>query len=326
MPEPESKPQRILLTGSSGTLGSHVMTELLKRSAVDVLTVGRGEQHIGGAKAGTQHEIVDFDNKEQLGSIFRSFRPTCVIHCAGSGMIFPTLQWFKLVRFNVDATLALFELAAELPGCHFIPISTGLAYREKGLPLNETDALENIHPYGASKAAADLLLRSGAHEFGTPLTLFRPFSFTGTNDNRTRLFPSILRAASEGVPVPLSPGDQVRDFCSARDIARGIVRAVDRPPLAGTPALYNLGSGRSVPLRETIETVVEQLGLRVKLDFGARGYSPSEPMHLVADISRAQRELGWHPEHALAHAVWQLASASFPTLQLREPEEHSTPR
>jgi nucleoside-diphosphate-sugar epimerase len=44
-------------------------------------------------------------------------------------------------------------------------------------------------------------------------------------------------------------------------------------------------------------------------------------MHLMADIRRAELELGWKPEHNLAHAIWQLARESFPDLRLREPRE-----
>jgi UDP-glucose 4-epimerase len=320
MPGSDSASPRILLTGSSGVLGFHVLAQLAARGEKEILTLARAERDIV-APDSFRHRVIDFKNREQLTAVFQSFRPTCVIHCAGSSMIFPSVEWFDLVRFNVDATLALFEQAAALPGCHFIHVSTGLAYRETGRPLSELDALENIHPYGASKAAADLLLRSAAHEFGAPLTLFRPFSFTGLNDNRTRLFPSILRAASEDRPAELSPGDQVRDFCSARDIAHGIVRAVDRPPPPGSPSVINLGSGQSVALRKTIERVVQALQIPVTLQFGAKGYGPTEPMHLVADIGRAQRELDWTPRHQLAHAVWELAAAAFPGLRLRQPEE-----
>ena len=325
MARTKTRTHRILLTGSSGTLGHHVLDQLLARTDFEVLTIGRSERPAEGAKGNARHQVIDFENKRQLTSVFRRFQPTCVIHCAAGGMIFPHVQWFKLIRFNVEVTLALFEQAAAVPGCHFIHVSTGLAYRATGAPLTENDALENIHPYGASKAAADILLRSAALEFGAPLTLFRPFSFTGLKDNRTRLFPSILRAAAAGEALPLSPGDQQRDFCSARDIARGIVRGVDRPPAPRCAALYNLGSGRALTLRELIDEVVDQLRLPVQLKFGAHGYGAFEPMHLVADITRARSELGWSPEHNLAHAVWQLARESFPALKLREPKEHFSP-
>ena len=154
-----------------------------------------------------------------------------------------------------------------------------------------------------------------------PLTVFRPFSFTGINDVRTRLFPSILRAALEGRPLSLSPGDQVRDFCSARDIARAALLALPRPPAVAAPSVYNLGSGQALTVRQLTGQIVDELEIPVQLKFGERPYGTFEPMHLVADITHARRELKWRPEHRLAHAVWQLAKTSFPALKLKQPRE-----
>jgi UDP-glucose 4-epimerase len=313
--------QRILLTGSSGTLGHHILGQLLELPHTQIKAIHRRLVPDLAEASHVQHEVIDFSRKGQLASVFRQFKPNCVIHCAAAGLIFPQIQWFKMVRFNVDFTLRLFELASASPGCHFIHISTGLAYRNTGAPLRETDALDNSHPYGASKAAADILLRSAAVEFGVPLTLLRPFSFTGIRDNRTRLFPSLLRAAAERQVLPLSPGNQVRDFCSARDIARATLLAMNHPPPAKEPAVYNLGSGRSIKLRQLITQVVDELKIPIGLEFGLRPYGAFEAMHLVADITHAQRGLRWSPRHNLAHAVWQLARGSFPGLKLKQPQE-----
>jgi nucleoside-diphosphate-sugar epimerase len=92
-------------------------------------------------------------------------------------------------------------------------------------------------------------------------------------------------------------------------------------PHPKAPAVFNVGSGQSQTLRDLIQRVVEELALPVSLSFGARPYGPFEPMHLVADISRARLELGWKPQHNLAHAVWQLARDSFPDLKLKQPQE-----
>ena len=313
--------QRVILTGSSGTLGCHILSQLRALPRTQIRALHRRAAFDLAEGSNVQHEVIDFSRKGQLASVFRQFKPMCVIHCAAEGLIFPRIQWFKMVHFNVDFTLRLFELASACPGCHFIHISTGLAYRSTGAPLRETDALDNNHPYGASKAAADILLRSAAIEFGVPLTLLRPFSFTGIRDNRTRLFPSLLRAAVDRQVLPLSPGNQVRDFCSARDIARAILLAMNRPPTAKEPAVYNLGSGRSIKLRQLITQIVDELKIPVDLKFGLRPYGAFEPMHLVADIARARRALQWSPRHNLAHAVWQLARDSFPSLKLKPPRE-----
>jgi UDP-glucose 4-epimerase len=312
---------RVILTGSSGTLGHNILRQLLKLPTVSILALHRKLSPDNLLAPGIQHEIIDFSKKRHLASLVRKFNPTCVIHCAADGMIFPKTEWFELIHFNVDFTLRLFEVTSCIPNCHFIHVSTGLAYKNKGSPLVETDALDNTHPYGASKAAADILLRSAAIEFGVPLTLFRPFSFTGLHDNSTRIFPSLLRAAVEKQVMPLSPGDQVRDFCSARDIAQGILLALPRPPAVQCPSIYNLGSGHSITLRNLINQIVDELEIPVSLKFGARPYGSFEPMHLVANSTHAQMELHWTPSHNLAHAVWELAQASFPTLKLKPPEE-----
>jgi UDP-glucose 4-epimerase len=237
-------------------------------------------------------------------------------------MNFPKARWFSLIRFNVDVSINLCQCAAALPDCHFIHVSTGLGYRDQGRLLREDDPLDTLHPYGASKAAADILVRSAAAEFGVPMTVLRPFSFTGRWDESGRLFPMLLRAAAEQRQLDLSPGLQVRDHCSACDIAAGIWAAVRTPPPSPRPArVFNLGSGNTTPLKELVQQVVAQLDLRVELNFGARDYSPHEPMHLAADTQLAQRELGWKPEHNLAHAVWELAREAFPQLEVREPSE-----
>lgn len=309
------------MTGSSGVLGQHILAQLLKEPDTQIMAIHRHETQIPPWAPAVRREGVDFSDRKALAALFAEFKPTSVIHCAASGMIFPQVEWFDLMRFNVEATLLLFEVASRHPGCHFLHVSTGLAYRVTGEPLTERDAVENTHPYGASKAAADLLLRSAAVTFGVPLTVFRPFSFTGPGDNKTRLFPSLLRAATERHPLALTTGEQMRDFCSARDIARAIVMALDRIPDAKVPAIFNLGSGRSHALRQLIERVVEELALPVQLNFGARPCGSFEPAHLVANIARAGQELGWQPRHNLAHAVWQLSQSSFPDLNLKEPRE-----
>jgi nucleoside-diphosphate-sugar epimerase len=288
-----------------------------------VLALVRPGARLDGAWENVRTLEVESLDHPALGIHLGAFAPTAIVHAAASGMEFPRPRWFDMIRSNVDATLNLCACAAALPGCHFLFVGSGLAYREQGRPLREDDPLDTPHPYGASKAAADVLVRAAAAEFQVPLTVLRPFSFTGLRDDRTRLFATLLRGAAEGVPVALTDGTQVRDHCSARDIAAGILAAVDRPPTPGRPHVFNLGSGRSTPLRPLLEGVVDALHLDVRLEFGRRPLHPFEPRHMVADIAAARAGLDWVPRHALAHAVWQLARASFPTLAVTEPPEHT---
>jgi len=316
-------PRRILLTGGTGSLGRAILEFLVDHRGSRVLALRRrGGRRLPELPSVREH-TVNFASPASLANAFASFRPDAVIHAAATGMEIPRPPLLTLVDANVMLPLRLLQAASRIRGLHFVMVGTGLAYRDQGRPLREEDPLGTVHPYAATKAAADLLLRSAAPALGVRLTVLRPFSFTGPGDEGTRLFPSILRAAEVGKRISLTGGRQVRDFLSSRDVAAGVLAALRHPPASpAKPAVYNLGSGQALALRQVISKVVRQLGLHVKLGFGERTTDPREPPFLVADIRQAVRDLDWGPREGLAHAVWRLARSSFPGLELREPGCH----
>jgi nucleoside-diphosphate-sugar epimerase len=314
---------RVVITGASGTLGRSLMEVIGDWPGVPVLAFVRAHSKPARAFPQVVYQEVDYSDRPGIDRVLTEFRPTCVVHCAASGMQFHRPAWFDMVRFNVDVSLNLCESVSRCcPGCQLIFVSTGLAYRDQGRPLREDDALDTRHPYGASKAAADILIRSAAAEFGVPLTVFRPFSFSGPGDVSSRLFPTLLQAAAETRIFNMTAGDQVRDHCAAADVARGVGQAILQPPGAADPArIFNLGSGDTKPLRSLVEAVIEELGLELALNFGGRPRSQFEPKHLAADTTRARTDLNWQPQLNFAYAIWQLAQESYPTLKLREPRQ-----
>lgn len=313
---------RLVVTGASGTLGRNVITEVLGWNQITVLALVRANSKTVPMPSNVIIQEVDFADRLQLDGVLRKFNPTCVVHCAASGMQFHRPAWFDMVRFNVDVSLNLCESVSRISGCHFIYISTGLAYRDQGRPLHEDDALDTQHPYGASKAAADILIRSAAAEFGVPLTVFRPFSFSGLGDTSSRLFPSLLRAAVARQPFHMTTGDQVRDHCAVTDIAHGVSQAILQDAHSREGAkVFNLGSGELISLRQLVEGTVTELGLAIDLSFGGRQLTRFEPKYLVADTARTHAELGWRPRINFAYAIWQLAQESFPSLKIKQPRQ-----
>ena len=316
------KRRRILLTGASGTLGRNFLDLVGGDPSYEILSLLRPESRECPEWASVREVRIDFSERGRVKRVVADFRPDTIVHCAATGMEFPRTEWFDLIRFNVDFTVNLCESAAASGGAHFIYVGTGLAYRPLTRPMNESDALDTLHPYGASKAAADMLVRAAAAEFRLPLTVLRPFSFTGVGDDRSRLFPSLLRSASEGKTFALTSGEQIRDHISASDVARGIVASIGKTPAPSLPEIYNLGSGSMVSVRTLVEKVVAELELPVNLEFGAKEPSKFEPACLVADAASASSRLDWRPRQSLTHAVWQLAEESFAELELAEPREH----
>lgn len=313
---------RVLVTGASGTLGYNIVRKLgatHPETRVHVL-MRTPDDALFGDLPNVDLERVDMADFAASAQAVQAFQPNAIIHCAASGVRPSKIGWFEQIHLNVSATVALFQASCEIPDCHFIHVSTGLVYSEQDRPCREHDPIDTLHPYGASKAAADCLLRAGAERMKRHLTVVRPFSFTGLHDGGDRLFPSLLRAATEGRKFPMSPGTQIRDFCAVQDVADAIVLVLEEGTLPGRD-IFNIGSGKSISLRGIVASVCRQIGLEVELELGALPFHPQEPMQLVADIHLAH-SLGWQPRTNLAYAVWQLAQTQFPTLALTRPEQY----
>jgi nucleoside-diphosphate-sugar epimerase len=313
--------ERIFVTGASGTLGYNIVRrwgEIHPETRVHVLMRTPDDRLFGDLDNVTMEQL-DMAHIGAVADALLKFQPNAIVHCAASGVRPSNIGWFEQIHLNVSATVALFEASCLLESCHFIHVSTGLVYGSQERPCREGDPVNTLHPYGASKAAADCLLRAGAERLKRHLTVVRPFSFTGLHDGGDRLFPSMLRAAAEGRPFPMSAGNQIRDFCAVQDVAEAICMILEDGTLPGHD-VFNVGSGRSISLRGIVGSVCRQLGLDLKLELGALPFHPKEPMNLVADIRLAQA-LGWKPRTNLAYAVWQLAQSQFPELKVQRPEQ-----
>ena len=320
MPRPHL--ERVLVTGASGTLGYNIVSHLgLIHPTTSVRLLMRTLDHtLFPNFANVSLEQVDIADTPRLRQAVLDFQPNAIIHCAASGVRPTKIGWFDLIRLNVSATVELFEASCEIDGCHFIHISTGLVYRGQDRPCREGDPIDTLHPYGASKAGADCLLRAGAERLKRHLTVVRPFSFTGLHDGGDRLFPSLLRSALKGQPFSMSSGMQIRDFCAVQDVAEAVCLILEEGTLPGRD-VFNIGSGQSLALRTIVGSVCRQLGLDIELRLGEVPLHPYEPMNLVADIHLAE-SLGWTPRTNLAYAVWQLAQSQFPKLKVTQPEQY----
>jgi UDP-glucose 4-epimerase len=312
--------QRVLVTGASGTLGYNVVRHLATRHPETAVQAWVRAPHPGLFEdlPSVSLQQMDLRATAVLTAGVLELQPNAIVHCAASGVRPNDLSYFDYVALNAGATMQLFEASCAVPGCHFIHISTGLVYGSQPRPCREDDPVNTLHPYGATKAAADCLLRAGAERLGRHLTIVRPFSFTGLHDGGDRLFPSLLRAASERKPLAMSPGTQLRDFCAVEDVVEAIALVLEQGDQPSRE-IFNVGSGLSISLGRIVQQVVRQLELDVEIQWGARPFHPLEPANLIADISRVQA-LGWRPRTNLAHAVWQLARQDFPGLRVAKPE------
>jgi UDP-glucose 4-epimerase len=165
------------------------------------------------------------------------------------------------------------------------------------VPIAEDDLKLPINPYGATKFAFEALLHAYHAAYGLNVTMFRyfnPYGPTESHDPETHAIPNFIRATLTGQPIPLYwQGRQVRDFFFVEDIARAHVMGLDHDGFH----IYNLGSGTGIEVREVVELIFKITGQSAPIkDLGER---PGDPPRLLADTTKAQRELGWHPQTSL---------------------------
>jgi len=219
---------------------------------------------------------------------------------------------------NVGSMLRVVEVATRVK----IPVvlsSTAAVYGEPTqLPIPVTHPCNPENPYGWSKLMSERILGESARAAGFPFAVLRYFNAAGADvearlkerhDPETHLVPLAIQAALGpkrvlklfGGDWPTRDGTCLRDYVHVVDLADAHLRALDRL-VAGTPAItVNLGEGRGTTVREVIDTVARVTGREVPTEMAPR--RAGDVASLVADISEAERVLGWKPTHSTIQRI-----------------------
>lgn len=305
----------VAVTGATGFLGRSFVRRALAEGLHVRALAGRGEAIAEGADR-VVGSLADAGARRALLA-----GADVLLHLAARGVRSRDRSWNDVVAVNVNASLDLLLDATERVSSHSVLVSTALEYRGFGrLPgtpwpdlstrCDEDAPLDPPDAYGASKAAAGLLLRALCRERGHPAWYLRLASVYGPGDDEAKVLAAALRAACGGLPFPASGGEQVRDWLWIDDAVDGLLRACHhRPPEA--PTLCNLGSGEGVALRDVVEALFDAAGgRRDRIEWGALPYRTGEPHILVLEPRRAETLLGFRPATPVDRGVGLLHARS----------------
>jgi len=277
----------IVVTGGAGYIGRHICRALGK---ADVVVL----DDLRNSSRAALPPKVPMIEEELSKAKFDWSAVKAVIHCAGSSDVAqsvrdPGLYW----RNNLAAAATFFE---GVRGKTVVFSSTAAVYGEPvSLPISEDHLKVPTNPYGHTKLAMEQMLK----DYGARLTVLRYFNAGGDDEDHrveTHLIPNVVRAALSGMPMTVfGDGSNIRDFVHVDDLARAHVLALE------VPGTYNLGSGSWKTVLEVIEVARRVTGKRIEVVFEPA--RPGDPKSLVADISRAQRCLGWSPTHSLEDMI-----------------------
>jgi len=277
-----------LITGASGLIGRHTVA-LLQQQGDHVQTFHRGSSN---ATPGVEHIQGDVrTDLETLCAVTRGCR--AVVHLAGRGDVGESRR-DPLGYADLNATGALNALeAARAAGAIFLLASTQRVYPLQPAPCLEDVPLAPDSPYGYAKWVAELWCRMASEQWRLTTRCLRFFSVYGPGQQAnggSGVVTIFARAALAGMPLLVQSAGR-RDFSDAHDVARGIELALDLPA-DGTHRAYNVATGVGTTFRELANLMVELTGSRSAIEEHLAEPPGSD---LVADISRAQAELGYSP-------------------------------
>jgi UDP-glucose 4-epimerase len=289
----------ILVTGASGLIGRHAV-ESLRANDHAVRTFQRSAPHDPTIEHIPGDVCTDTEVLCQAAQGCRA-----VVHLAGRGDVAESRR-DPIGYANLNATGALHALeAARAAGAAFILASSQRVYPLQPRPCGEDDALEPDSPYGYAKWVAELWCRMASEQFAVPTTVLRFFSVYGPGqqpNGGSGVVTIFARAALAGEPLVVQSAGR-RDFSHALDAAEGITKALQTAP-AGGHRVYNVATGHGTSFRELAEVVIEVIGSRSPIE---ERIVDAPGGDLVADIRRAQNELGYEPRVSLRDGLMQYA-------------------
>lgn len=318
----------LLVTGAAGFIGSNFVHYILSVHrdetvlGLDSLTYAGNLENLESLSPDQKKRFSfvkgDITDALLVEELFDENTIDGVIHFAAESHVDRSIEDPRVfLRTNILGTCTLLDAAKKTwksgnswgDNKRFVQISTDEVYGSLGAEgsFSESTPLDPHSPYSASKAAADLMVKSYYDTFRMPVLITRCSNNYGPYQFPEKLIPLMIQHALAHKPLPLyGDGRQVRDWLHVNDHCR----AVDMVYRSGAPGnIYNIGGNNE---RENIE-IVQLIISVLREKTGDPGISddliqfvkdrPGHDRRYSIDSSRLQKELGWKPRISFEEGI-----------------------
>ena len=297
-------PQKILVTGADGFIGSHLVEYLVRQGhTVRALVLYNSFNSWGWLDSCApdvvgKFEVFAGDIRDPHGVRVAMQDCDVVLHLAALiGIPYSYHSPDTYVDTNIKGTLNVLQAGRDLGVDQIIHTSTSEVYGSaQFVPITELHPLEAQSPYSASKIGADQMALAFHRSFDTPITVIRPFNTYGPRQSARAVIPTVItQLASGGGSIRLGSVHPTRDFSFVNDTVNGFVSAIGSERSFGE--VVNLGSGFEVSIETTVQMIEEIMGVTTDVQTHEDRVRPplSEVDRLWADTSKAKDLLGWQP-------------------------------
>lgn len=328
---------RLLVTGGAGFIGSNVIPRFLLRPELeqlvnlDCLTYAGQIENLLLAAEDPRYRFVQANlrDKSVVRQVFEDFAITHVLHLAAESHVDRSIVGpDDFIHTNILGTFHLLEAcraawAADFRGKRFHQVSTDEVYGSLGPSGKFTEASPYApsSPYSASKAAADLLVRSYQHTYGLPTVITNCSNNYGPYQFPEKLIPVVIQCVMQRRPIPVyGDGLQIRDWLYVGDHAEALWQVLTRGNIGET---YNIGGHNEWTNLRIVEFICDLCDQLAPHSAGRSRclvtFVPDRPGHdrrYAIDATKIRRELGWLPSYTFERGIretiaWYLGNRAW---------------
>lgn len=310
--------KKILITGVTGFVGSHMLRYLNNKNAI---VLGIDKNRSSRIETREQTLIYEFRSLDlldfaRLKDNIRSFIPDVIMHFASLSNV--AESWEKpdfAFTNNTNIFLNLVEAVRQLElDCKILSVGSSEEYGKvdkKKLPLTEESPLNPISPYAVARTSQEMLSKVYAEGYGMKIYLTRSFNHIGPGQSSRFFIPSMVEQVLEANNNEnIQTGDLsiVRDFIDVRDVIRAYWMILEK----GTPGtVYNICSGEGRVLRDIVLKIIEMSGKQINVVKDPDRIRPADNPAIIGSYDKIFNELGWEPQIHFDQSLKDVVSYSM---------------
>lgn len=296
--------KKILVTGSDGFIGSHLVEHLVKNGhKVKAFVLYNSFNSWGWLDKADKTildevEIFQGDVRDPFGVKKAMTGCHSVMHLAALiGIPYSYHSPQNYVETNIQGTLNIVQAAKELNLDRIIHTSTSEVYgTAQYAPIDESHPLQPQSPYSASKIAADQMALSYYYAFQLPVTVIRPFNTFGPRQSARAVIPTIITQIANGQQtIDLGSVTPTRDFTYVEDTARAYANALTAMDIVGKT--INLGTNFEISIGDLVKEIADLMQSNIQIACDEQRLRPnkSEVERLLSNNALARSLLNWEP-------------------------------
>ncbi len=206
----------------------------------------------------------------------------------------------KLTRSHFIGVVNLIKVISKKKISKFIQVGSCAEYGEAKAPQKESYENSPISPYAIAKLASTKFLLMLFYTNRFPVCVIRFFQVYGPAQDQNRILPKIIQGCLKNKKVPVSKGDQIRDFCYIDDAVSAIFLALKSKKSNGE--IFNIGLGVPIKIKSAVKRIHKIIG-KGHIQFGKIKYREDENMSVYPNIKKARTKLKWKPKFSFNQGI-----------------------